>query len=83
MGRGGFPSGNLLLDASVKDIVTINETGDIVVATRTEAYADKLIHYQVQDGGVMRGPLYHYLTYGGPGGATGWWTYIFLKENKV
>ncbi|KAI4311743.1 hypothetical protein MLD38_036617 [Melastoma candidum] len=72
MGRGVLPSGDLLENASVKDIVIINEAGDKSPATRTEAYADKELHYGVKDGGVSKQPLYHYITYGGPGGATGW-----------
>ncbi|KAI4311742.1 hypothetical protein MLD38_036616 [Melastoma candidum] len=72
MGRGRFPIGNIQWDASFKDIVTINETGDTVVASYTDAYSDVIKRYWLIDHGVVKAPYFHTFTYGGPGGATGW-----------
>ncbi|KAI4370065.1 hypothetical protein MLD38_018450 [Melastoma candidum] len=72
MGRGLSPRGSLLWDASFKDIVTINESGENVKATGTEAYSDASDNYWSIDQAVGKAPDFHLFTYGGPGGATGW-----------
>lgn len=72
MGRAAMPLPNILYDASCQGMTTINENHDIEAAEGTETYADRVKYYQVGDMGHKKAPLHRAMTYGGPGGATGW-----------
>ncbi|KAI6707231.1 hypothetical protein NL676_010193 [Syzygium grande] len=72
MGRAAMPLPNILYDASCQDMTTINENHDTEAAGGTETYADRVKYYQVGDMGHKKAPLHRAMTYGGPGGATGW-----------
>ncbi|KAK3429158.1 hypothetical protein EUGRSUZ_E00563, partial [Eucalyptus grandis] len=72
MGRSTMPLPNILYDASCQDMTTINENHDTEAAGGTGVYADQEKYYQVKDMGHKKAPLHRAMTYGGPGGATGW-----------
>ncbi|KAH7843032.1 hypothetical protein Vadar_011957 [Vaccinium darrowii] len=67
MGREFFPRGSAIYDATIMQILVLNEYGQTVDIDDLEEYSDNNNLYKVKDRGNIPDDG-HYMVYGGPGG---------------